>query len=148
AGADAPPFQASTPAVYVAKVKNLLLGLAPTDDEVKEVVADPAALKTLISGWMKEPQYQDKMMRFFQLAFQQTQISAVDFADQAYPRQIAVNATTTPLLVQNAQESFARTMLELVSEARPLTEATTTRKFMMTTALKELYAFLDIWQVD
>ena len=58
------------------------------------------------------------MMRFFELAFQQTQISAVDFADQAYPKQVGINATTTPLLVQNAQESFARTVLALIAEGR------------------------------
>ena len=42
---------------YVAKVKNLLLGLPPTDDEVQAVQADPAALKTLISTLMQLPQY-------------------------------------------------------------------------------------------
>ena len=87
-------------------------------------------------------------MRFFQLAFQQTQVSVLDFSDQSYPRNIAINTTTTPLLVQNAQESFARTMVELVAEHHPLTESATTQTFMMTTALKELYAFLDVWHVD
>jgi hypothetical protein len=142
------PFQAEPPAVYVAKVKNILLGLPPTDDEVKRVEADPSALKTLIGDWMLEPSYGEKMLRFFELAFQQTQVSAVDFSDQAYPRQIAVNNTTTPLLIQNAQQSFARTMLELVAQGHPLTEGLTTRQLMMTTAMKEVYAFLDVWQVD
>jgi hypothetical protein len=87
------------------------------------------------------------MKRFFELAFQQTQVNAVDFADQFFPKQIGINATTTPLLVQNAQQSFARTMLELVGKGRPLGDAMTTTKVMMTTALKELYAFLDVWQV-
>jgi hypothetical protein len=144
----APTFQADLPTVYVAKVKNLLVGLPPTDAEVTAVTADPTQLKTLVQGWMQLPQYAQKMRRFFELAFQQTQVTFVDFADQAYPRQIAVNATTTPLLVQNLQESFARTMLELVAEGQPLTAAMTTPKLMMTTALKELYAFLDVWQVD
>jgi hypothetical protein len=143
-----PPFQAELPYVYVAKVKNLLVGLPPTDAEVQQVTADATQLKTLIAGWMQLPEYQTKMMRFFQLAFQQTQVSAVDFADQAYPRQISINATTTPLLIQNAQESFARTMLQLIAAGRPLTDGVTTPQLMMTTALKELYAFLDVWEVD
>jgi hypothetical protein len=134
--------------VYVAKVKNILLGLPPTDDEVQQIAADPTQFKALIGTWMQAPEYQEKMLRFFELAFQQTQVSAVDFADQAYPRQISINSTTTPLLVQNAQQSFARTMLELISQGRPLTDATTTNQFMMTTAMKELYAFLDVWEVD
>ena len=141
-------FQADPPTVYVAKVKNLLVGLPPTDAEVMAVAADPTQLKPLVQGWMQLPQYTQKMERFFELAFQQTQVTVADYADQAYPRQIAINATLTPLLLQNLQESFARTMLELISEGEPLTVAMTTPKFMMTTALKELYAFLDAWEVD
>jgi hypothetical protein len=147
-GPTAVPFSATSPFIYVAKVKNILVGLPPTDDEVAQVQANAAALKTLIQGWMKLPSYEQKMRRFFELAFQQTQVSAIDFADQVYPKQIGINATTTPLLVQNAQESFARTMIQLTSQGRPMTEGTTTQRFMMTTALKELYAFLDVWQVD
>ena len=141
-------FQADPPTVYVAKVKNLLVGLPPTDAEVMAVAADPTQLKTLAQGWMQLPQYTQKMERFFELAFQQTQVTVADYADQAYPRQIAINTTLTPLLIQNLQESFARTMLELIAEGEPLTLAMTTPKFMMTTALKELYAFLDAWEVD
>ena len=148
-GAGAPvTFQPVAPSVYVAKVKNLLLGLPPTDAEVQQVEADPASLRTLITAWMQQPQYLDKMMRFFELSFQQTQITAADLADQAYPRQIAINGTTTPLLMQNIQESFARTMLRLIADGRPLTDGVTTRSLMMTTAMKELYAFLDVWEVD
>jgi hypothetical protein len=132
----------------VAKVKNVLVGLPPTDDEVAAVAADSSALKTLIGGWMQQPEYQAKMLRFFELAFQQTQISETDFADQVYPRRLVIDGGLQPALVQNAQESFARTVLELVAEGRPLTDALTTQKFMLTTALKEVYGFLDDWQVD
>jgi len=142
------PFQGDPPSVYVAKVKTVLVGLPPTDDEVRAVEADPSQLAALVDGWMQLPQYSQKMLRFFELAFQQTQVTDVDFADQFYPRRIDLNATTTPLLVQNAQESFARTMIELSSQGHPLTEAMTTPQIMMTTAMNELYALLDVWQVD
>ena len=142
------PFEAVSPAAYVAKVKNVLVGLAPTDDEVNAVIADPSALKGLVAQWQQLPQYQSKMQRFFELAFQQTQISVTDFADQAYPKQLVINSTTAPLLVQGAEQSFARTMLELIAEGRPLTDAVNTQQLMMTTALKELYAFLDVYEVD
>jgi hypothetical protein len=144
----APPFQPDSPSVYVAKVKNVLVGLAPTDDEIKAVEADPTQLKGLIDGWMALPQYSQKMMTFFELAFQQTQVSIIDFADQTYPRPADANGSTAPLLVQNARESFARTVLGLITEGRPFTEAMTTQRFMMTPALMELYAYLDAWQVD
>jgi hypothetical protein len=87
------------------------------------------------------------MLRFFQLAFQQTQIVPNDFLDQVYA-QIGHNPTTTPLLVENLQESFARTVLALTEAGRPLTEAMTTHQLMMTTATKELYAFLDTVDID
>ena len=56
--ADAAPlaFQADPPSVYVAKVKNVLVGLPPTDDEIKAVAADATQLTTLIDGWMGLPQ--------------------------------------------------------------------------------------------
>jgi hypothetical protein len=141
-------FEQDSPAVYVAKVKNLLVGLPPTDAEVTAVTSDPAQLKTLIDGWMMLPQYQSKMLRFFELAFQQTQITVADYADQVSPITADINATTGPLFVQNASESFARTMLALVSRGAPFTQAATTTQFMMTPALMEFYAFLDAWQVD
>ncbi|HEY4102271.1 MAG TPA: hypothetical protein VGM44_00205, partial [Polyangiaceae bacterium] len=142
------PFEAVSPASYVAKVKNVLVGMPPTDDEISAVSADPSALKGLITNWQELPEYQSKMQRFFELAFQQTQISIADFADQSYPKQLVINQTTSPLLLQAASQSFARTMRELISEGRPLTDAVTTQQLMMTTALKELYAFLDVWEVD
>src|SRR5205809_319067 len=77
---------------------------------------DPAQLAALIRQWMKQPEYAQKMQRFFELAFQQTQIGAIDFADQTYPRPIGLNPATIPLLMQNAQQSFARTVLALIDE--------------------------------
>jgi hypothetical protein len=146
--ADATPFAAAAPVVYVAKVKNILVGLPPTNDEIQAVTADPTKLKDLVTTWLAMPGYTDKMTRFFELAFQQTQVNEVDFSDQAFPKQIDINASTAPLIVQNAEQSFARTMLALLSQGRPLTDSVTTNQLMMTTALKELYAFLDVWEVD
>jgi hypothetical protein len=142
------PFQADPATVYVAKVKDILVGLPPTDAEIQAVESDPTQIGPLIDGWMQLPQYQQKMLRFFQLAFQQTQVTYTDFADLTYPKQVDINSTTIPLLMQNAQESFARTMLQLIAGGQPLTQAPTTTQFMMTTAMKELYAFLDQYEVD
>lgn len=142
-----PGFAADPPAVYVAKVKNILVGQPPTADELAQVVADPAQLPALIDGWMTTPEYQQKMMVFFELAFQQTQISEADFVDIVPTRGLG-DGRAIPLLVQNARESFARTVLELNKQGRPLTEAFTTHKLMMTPALMELYAFLDTRQVN
>jgi len=142
-----PPARTPPPRVYVAKVKNILVGTGPTDAEIRRVEADPAALEGLVTTWMQRPEYEQKMMRFFQLAFQQTQVNANDFAPQVYGM-LGRNATSTPLLLQNLAESFARTMVELTRRGEPLTAAMTTRQLMMTTALKEFYAFLDTQQID
>jgi hypothetical protein len=92
--------------------------------------------------------YAEKMLVFFKLATQQTQVAITAFSDQAFPGQLDVNGATSPLLVQNATESFARTMIaEVVTGSQPLTQVATTRTFMMTTALMEAYAFIDAWQV-
>ena len=141
------PFVADPPAVYVAKVKNILVGLPPSDGEIAQVTAEPEALGDLIDGWMQLPEYQQKMMVFFELAFQQTQISAADFVDLVPPNGLG-SGRAIPQLVQNARESFARTVLALTAEGRPLSDAFTTRRLMMTPALMELYAFLDARPVD
>ncbi len=51
-------------------------------------------------------------------------------------------------LLQNVQESFARTMLALVREGRPFSEFATTRRFQLTPALMVFYAFADEVHVD
>jgi hypothetical protein len=140
-------FQADSPAVYVAKVKNLLVGLPPSDDEVQAVTRDPSRLRALIDQWMTQPEYQQKMLTFFELAFQQTQLTLADFNDMFPPHGIAVGKWT-PLLLQNVRESFARTVLALVASGRPLTDAFTTHQLMMTPALMELYAFMDARRLD
>ena len=73
-GDAAPSFSAVPAYVYVAKVKNILVGLPPTDAEIAAVTADPTQLKTLIDQWMLLPEYTAKMQVFFELAFQQTQV--------------------------------------------------------------------------
>ena len=142
-----PAFTADVPSVYVAKVKNILVGLPPTDDEIKAVVDDPTALAGLIDTWMALPQYQQKMMVFFELAFQQTQISAADFID-TIPNFGIGGGASTPLLVQNIRESFARTVVASTMAGEPLTNAFSTTKVMMTPALMQLYAFLDARRAD
>jgi hypothetical protein len=141
-------FQADGPAVYVAKVKNILIGLAPTDAEVKAVEADPTALGGLIDGWMTgattAPLYQAKMERFFQLNFQQTQINVGSFTDLV-PND-GLGPGVTSLLVQNVNDSFAHTVMkDIVTPGNNFTTAMTTKTVEMTTALMEFYAFLDTY---
>jgi hypothetical protein len=151
-----PPTPIPQDAAYVAvrKVKNLLTGMPPTDEDVALVTNTGAAgLQQLVSTWQTSDPFKDlfaaKMVGFFRNAFQQTGFTPTedfkiqlltnggfDFGpggaglagDDAFPR-----------LVQNLQDSFAKTAWQLVQEGRPFTEVLTTNRFVMTTALKSLY---------
>jgi len=140
---DFPPPSVSS---AVARVKNLLVGLPATEAEVQAVTADHAALYDLVGLWMALPEYKDKMLRFFITAFQQDQFERSDLNFQ-----FAVNvpfSRNTPEFLQNLQQSFARTAMELISQGTPFTETMTTTRFMMTPALMAAYALLDDLQTD
>jgi hypothetical protein len=165
------PFNADSPSTYVAKVKNLLVGLPPTAAELQRVESDtapPSALAALVDTWMgaADPTamcapsttatcsalYQTKMLRFFELAFQQTQVQFGDFQNQLsgwfwYAPVVNQN----PTLAQNLEEMFPRTMLQLTNPStgspQPFNNAMTTQSYMMTTATKVLIAFADAWQL-
>ncbi len=139
---DAGTFAPILVSVAVGKVKNLLVGLPPTNDEVAQVSADPTALQGLITQWMALPQYNAKMLSFFATAFQQTQMLSDDFASEG------IQDTSDNRVLQEFQESFARTVLELIAEGQPFTEAMTTRRFMITPRLANIFAFVDAIRMD
>jgi hypothetical protein len=138
-------FVPDQPFTYLAKIKNVLIGLPPTDAELTSINSDPTQLGNMVTSWMAQPEYSYKMRRFFELAFQQTQISGVDFDDMLKRGQLPIN---NQVLVQNLEESFARTMLALNAQNKPFTQSMTTTTHMMTTATQAFYALLDVWQMD
>jgi hypothetical protein len=127
----------------VPKVKNLLLGLPATEEEIAAVTKDPTALREMVDAWFVRPEAQAKLGNFFNKAFQQTQISQNDFFDQ-----LSVdNIGSLPVFAQ-AQESMSRTALKVIADAKPFTDTATTHTFMMTPMLMSLYLALDQAQVD
>ena len=160
AGNPIPAFEAQSVRSYVRKVKNLLTGLAPTEEEFAAVERKgPAGCATgLIDGWTSadHPEtydmFRSKMIGFFVNAFEQTGFTPTEdfkpqllenagfdlgplgvYGDDAFPR-----------LVQNLQESFARTACEIVAAGKPFTDVLTTRELMMTTALMSLYVQIEM----
>ena len=124
-------------------MKNLLLGLPATEEEIAAVEQDPTALRGMVDAWFVRPEAQAKLGTFFSKAFQQTQISQNDFFDQ-----LSVdNLTNLPLFTQ-AQESMSRTALKMIADGKPFTDTVTTHTFMMTPTLMSLYLALDQAQVD
>ncbi len=137
------PFEPVQARVYVAKVKNLLLGLPATEEEIAKVEQEPAALKDMVDAWFVRPEAQAKLGTFFSKAFQQTQISQNDFFDQ-----LSVDSLTNLPVFSQAQESMSRTALKTIADGKPFTDTVTTHTFMMTPTLMSLYLALDQAQVD
>jgi hypothetical protein len=137
------PFEAVSARIYVAKVKNLMLGLPATEDEIAAVAADPSALKDMVEAWFVKPEAQAKLGLFFTKAFQQTQISQNEFFDQ-----LGVDNISSLAVFTQAQESMSRTALKVIADGKPFTETVTTHTFMMTPALMSLYLAIDQMQVD
>ncbi len=137
-------YEAVSVASSVGKVKNLLVGLPPTDAEIQAVGADPKALRGLVSQWITTPEYSAKLQSFFANAFQQSQAVTVDFADQLGD---TAQGRVDARLLANLRESFARTAIALVQENKPFTATVTTQRFMLTPRLMALYAFMDAMQV-
>jgi hypothetical protein len=156
-----PPTPITQDLAYVAvrKVKNLLVGMPPTDEDVALVTTTGGAgLQQLVSSWQTTDPYREmfaaKMIGFFRNAFQQTGFTPTeDFKVQLLQNggfdfgpfgTSAVGDDAFPRLVQNLQDSFARTAWQLVQEGRPFTDVLTTNRFVMTTALKSLYVQIEM----
>lgn len=125
-------------AAQVAKVKNLLTGLAPTQDEIDQVTANASALPPLVDTWLKTPEYATKIALFFDDAFQQSQARKDDFNQITDTR-----SSPNDQLFLNLRQMFSRTLMELQKEGHPFTEAVTTRRFMMTSAMAYYFAEVD-----
>jgi hypothetical protein len=155
------PFEPVDVRVQLRKVKGLLTGLAPTEEEVMLVTSAPdpqEALKGLIDTWtsVEHPEFYkffyDKMLVFFTNTFQQTGFTPTeDFKPQLLenggfdlgPIGVFGDDGFTKL-VQNLQQSFARTAMHIIENDQPFTAVLTTRQLMMTTALMSLYIQIEM----
>ena len=147
-------WDAKTAADSVRKVKNLLIGMPPTDADVMTVMQQgPAGLQTLIDTWMTDPTtlpfFKNKMIFFFRNVFQQIGFTpTVDFQNQLLANggfdfgpfgTAAVGDDSFARLVNNLQDEFAMTAWQLVQDGHPFLETLTTQNYMMTTGLKMVY---------
>lgn len=150
-----PPFQPATARSTARKVKGLLIGSAPTDDDVNVVTNMGAAgLRNLVNAWSTQPEFRERMVNFFRNYFQQQGFNAAedfkiqlltnggfDFAgfgtnaigDDAYVR-----------LLQNLEDMFALTAWQLVADGKPFSDVLTSNRYMMTNALKSLYLQIEM----
>ncbi len=138
-----PPFEPVSPAASAAKVKDLLTGLPLTGDELAAVSSNRASLRGLIDAWMGLPQFRDKMIEFWKSAFQQTQLDITDLDEQLRLDSADVNRDDQRRMLTAVEESFARTVWELVAQGRPFTETVTTTKFMLNLPLMVALSNMD-----
>jgi hypothetical protein len=142
------PFEALGPEVYGAKIKTLMTGRGLNDDELDSLNDDPAALEALVQTWMEDPAWRERLLGFFQQAFQQTQVSAADYDDQFGLKLGNFRPDVRAHFERAAEESFARTVLSLLDEGAPFNEVVRTRRFMLNPPLMALLAYADAVQQD
>ena len=137
-------FEPTTPSTYVAKVKNILIGLPATDAEIEQVTNDPTALRGLIDGWIAQPQFESRAQDFFRNAFQQNgaDIDTV-FENHGQNPTFFMNNSYRAVLERTLMDSFAKTAWQLVQGGRPFTETITTDTYQLTTAQLVLLSYLD-----
>ena len=92
------------------KVKTLLHGDAPTSDELAQVLADPNALRTLVTQWVETEAFKTKMNDFFTVTLQQRfQVEDLQQFDRLR-RSGDFSRGYTRIL----EESFVRTALDII----------------------------------
>ncbi len=142
------PMIGAAPDAYTTKVKNLLTGQAPTNNELVAVNADPKMLPTLISQWMMQPEFKGKMAAFFTQAFQQTQLAVNQFDEQLGHTTNPWNGLDKAYFLYSQEVSFPLTALQLIDEGRPFTEVATTQRYMLNPPLMAFLAYNDAVPVD
>lgn len=128
------PFVPLPRSASLAKVKMILTSLPPTAIEIAAVEKDPGALRALIQQWMQLPEYLANRREFFEQAFQQKPAFRTA---ELFP--LAVNAS----LLQNMDESFARTVEATVDAGEPFNTPIKSNQFMMTLPMMVYYAAVD-----
>jgi len=139
------PFEPLPPSSYVPKVKNLLVGLPATADEIAKVTADAKALPGLIDGWMALPEFRGKMIEFFRNAFQQNNVSLENLLLAVGEIQAMGDPTTdsSRALRLAVMDSFALTAWDTVANGRPFNELMATGRYMLNPPLMSLMSYID-----
>lgn len=146
-------FEPAAPFVYAAKIKTLLTGLGLTTDELDALTANPDALRSHIEGWLARPQADEKLQRFFQTAFQQDGYEEQALIDLwGYSNfqmgRLSDGTSIADAFVRTFEESFGRTVVDIVRADRPFTEVLTTRTVYLTTAQMVALALSDDREID
>ncbi len=152
-------FEAQGRAAALRKVKNLMTGLPPTDEEYATLMDVPAtadaaetqalyeAMRSLVVDWIETPQFDQQLIALFRNVFQQKGFSMqedmkgqfLEYGPFDLNPTFSYGDTAYTRFEKNFSDSFARTALNLVKTGGNFSEVLTTRTHMMTTALVAAY---------
>ena len=134
------------PLSALSRVKMVLNGTALEEEEIQIALngssLDRSELANMVDSWIDSEAGQEKLLSFFELAFQQK-------IENYQPTWMFGSFNNderkhhTDAWLENISESFPRTALYLVNNDRPFTEVATTRMRAVTTALLVSYSFAD-----
>ena len=127
-GASAIPFEPVSARVYVAKVKNLMLGLPPPEEEIAAVEQDPAALRGLVDAWFVTARGAGQARQFFQQGLP----ADADRRQRLLRSGLVANSGHHLPLFAQRKSRCARTALKTIADGKPFTDTVTTHTFMMT----------------
>ncbi len=146
-------FEPAAPFVYAAKIKTLLTGLGLSAEELDTLSASPGALRSQIEAWLEMPQADAKLLRFFETAFQQDGFEEQALVDLwGYSNfqmgRLSDGTAADDAFIRTFEESFGRTVLDIVRSNRPFTDVLTTRTVHLTTAQMVALALSDDREID
>jgi hypothetical protein len=134
-----PPFEPTSLFSAVRKVKTLLHGDIPTEDEFALVDADQTRLRMLITDWVETDAFENKLGDFFEVALQQRRQSE----DLQQFDRLRRSGFYSSGYIKVLEESFVRTAIDLIKRNQPFTQIATTRRWMVTTANLVLLRYPD-----
>lgn len=139
------PFAPLSLDAQAAKVKLLLTGEAVSAADMNQIKTQGMA--AAVATWQATPSAQQKILGMLSTALQQSSSAAADYEDQGIKIDTGAIGNNSALLVQNLDESMARTVLAADAQGQPFaTTAMTTHTFQMTTPMVAYYTFLDATQ--
>ena len=121
--------------IYVRRVKTILTGQPPTDEEVATVLADPDTLPDFIAQWVETEAFAGKLGDYLQVTLQQAPGGRTEYVSQIANADGVGQFRPPNALYDNLDEMFVRTALKIVEDGRPFTEIASTRTWMMTTGV-------------
>lgn len=140
------PFVALPPVSALSKVKFLLVGSAPTNEELTRYRADPNTLRAMIDEWMERSEFEGQLKSMAALLFQ-TNVDPISLDDyfgfRLNESSIGVFDQQGARIGQSVLESWPETVWDTVSNGRDFRETMNSNTYMLNVPLMLLIAYAD-----